>query len=166
MNIRRQFRFAGAAKTSLTMLALLTFAAAAGGVILYRTGDPTANTTEPTGALAGSGWQYEGDFGAFLGTAIAPHFFVTAKHLGEGPTRFFYHGVNYTIARSFADPESDLRIFEVAEAMPSYASLYPRSDEPGKALFDHILREGEPGWRIVYTTSADEPTELIAVRAH
>ena len=134
MNVRRQIRFAFRARVLLIVLAMLTFAAAASGVILYRTGDPTANTTAPTGALAGSGWQYEGNFGAFLGTAIAPHYFVTAKHLGAGPTQFFYHGVNYTISRSFADPGSDLRIFEVAERLPLYASLYIRSDEVGQHL--------------------------------
>jgi hypothetical protein len=134
MNVRRQIRYAGGATVSLIALAMLMFAAAASGVILFRTGDPTANTTEPTGALAGSGWQYEGNFGAFLGTAIAPHYFVTAKHLGEGPTEFFYHGVNYTIARSFADPGSDLRIFEVTETLPLYAPLYSRSDEVGQHL--------------------------------
>jgi hypothetical protein len=43
-------------------------------VILYRTGDPVANTSAPTGTLSGSGWQFEGIWGAFLGTAVAPHF--------------------------------------------------------------------------------------------
>ncbi|HEX7518202.1 MAG TPA: hypothetical protein VF345_13065 [Chthoniobacterales bacterium] len=134
MIVRRHFLFFGGARVSLIVIAMLSFAAAAGGVILFRTGDPTANTTEPTGTLAGSGWQYEGDFGAFLGTAIAPHYFVTAKHLGEGPATFLYHGVNYTIVRSFADPSSDLRIFQVAETLLLYAPLYSRSDEVGQHL--------------------------------
>jgi hypothetical protein len=131
---RRQIFFAGAARIALIVLALFLFGTAADGVLLYRTGDPTANTTEPSGALAGSGWQYEGTFGAFLGTAIAPHYFVTAKHLGNGPPHFSYHGVNYMIVRSFADPDSDLRIFEVAQTMPSFAPLYIRGDEVGKQL--------------------------------
>jgi hypothetical protein len=114
--------------------ASLSFSAAANGVLLFRTGDPAANTSEPTGALAGSGWQYEGTFGAFLGTAIAPHFFVTAKHIGNGPTHFLFHGVNYAIGRSFADPKADLLIFEVSGTLPLYAPLYSRSDEVGKHL--------------------------------
>jgi len=134
MNIRKQIRFAGAARISLIALALFAFASLARGVILYRTDDPAANTTEPTGALAGSGWQYEGNFGNFLGTAIAPHYFMTAKHLGTGPTEFSYHGVNYAIVRSFADSGSDLRIFEVEGTLPIYAPLYPRSDEVGQHL--------------------------------
>lgn len=116
------------------MAALLSISAVANGVLLFRTGDLAANTTEPKGALAGSGWQYEGTFGAFLGTAIAPHFFVTAKHIGTDPTQFSFHGVNYTIVRSFADPNADLQIFEVSGTLPLYAPLYSRSDEVGKRL--------------------------------
>ena len=134
MNVRRQIRFAVGAGTSLALLALLAFAPVAGGVILYRTGDPAANTTEPTGSLAGSGWQYEGNFGNFLGTAIAPHYFLTAKHLGSGPTQFFFHGVSYTTVHSFPDSSSDLTIFEVAGTLPLYAPLYTRSDEVGQHL--------------------------------
>ena len=47
-------------------------------VILFRTADPAANTTAPTGGLNSSGWQFEGLWGAFLGTLIAPHFFLSA----------------------------------------------------------------------------------------
>jgi hypothetical protein len=134
MIVRRHYFFPGGGKASLIVIAVLSSAVAANGVILFRTGDPKANTTEPSGTLAGSGWQYEGNFGDFLGTAIAPHYFLTAKHLGAGPQKFLYHGVNYTIADSFADPESDLRIFEVTEPLPFYAPLYTRSDEVGQHL--------------------------------
>src|SRR5450432_1919796 len=131
MNVRRQVRFAGGLRISLIVIAMLTGAVVAHGVILFRTGDPTANTNEPTGEFAGSGWQYEGTFGAFLGTAIAPHYFVTAKHLGQLSDKFVYLGVNYAIAAGFADPKSDLRIFEVGGTLPNYAPLYSRTDEVG-----------------------------------
>jgi hypothetical protein len=136
MNVRREVRVTGGARVSLMILALFAFAVAADGVILFRTDDPTANTTEPSGSLAGSGWQYEGNFGAYLGTAIAPHYFITAKHLGQVSDKFVYHGVNYTIigGGGFADPSSDLRIFQVAETLPNYAPLYTRSDEVGRHL--------------------------------
>jgi len=110
------------------------FAALADAIILFRTDDPTANTTEPTGVLAGSGWQYEGRFGDYLGTAIAPHFFITAKHLGRVSSKFVYHGANYTITQGFPDPRSDLQLFEVEETLPSYAPLYEKSDEVGQHL--------------------------------
>jgi hypothetical protein len=75
------------------------------GVILYGTGDPSANTSAPTGALAGSGWQYEGQFGAFLGTVIASNYFVTAKHIGGNVGQTFtFNEVNYTTTAVFPDP--------------------------------------------------------------
>jgi hypothetical protein len=114
--------------------ALLCALPHANAIILFRTGDPTANTTEPTGDLAGSGWQYQGLFGAFLGTAIAPHFFITVKHIGVQSNTFFYRDVNYTILQSYDDPNGDLRIYKVVETLPDYAQLYSRSDEVGQRL--------------------------------
>src|ERR1700674_2587837 len=134
MNVGKYFFVPGRAGVSLIAVAMWWFAASADGIILFRTGDPTANTTEPTGALADSGWQYEGTFGAFLGTAIAPHYFITAQHLGIVSDKFFYHGANYTVTRWFEDSASDLRIFEVAETVPLFAPLYPRGDEVGQHL--------------------------------
>src|SRR5581483_5272156 len=45
-----------------------SIAAPAHAVIFYDTGDANQNTTAPTGSLANSGWQYEGQFDGFLGT--------------------------------------------------------------------------------------------------
>ena len=102
-------------------------------VILYRSADPTANTTAPTGTLANSGWQYEGVWGAFLGTPIAPHFFLSAKHVGQaGGSTFVFGGNNYSIVRQFADPSSDLDLWQVIETFSSFAPLYTKSDEVGK----------------------------------
>ena len=134
MNVRPHVRFSHPIRIYFFLFAFSIFAVLADAIILRRTDDPTANTTEPTGALADSGWQYEGDFGAYLGTAIAPHYFITAKHLGQVANKFVYHGVNYTLGRGFPDSRSDLQIFEVAETFPSYAPLYERSDEAGQRL--------------------------------
>lgn len=134
MIVRTKSFFAGLVGVSLVAAALLWFAAGAGGIILFRTGDPVANTTEPGGSLANSGWQFEGAFGSFLGTAIAPHYFITAKHLGNQSNNFFYGGTNYRIVRRFEDSASDLQIFGVAETFPLYAQLYPRGDEAGQHL--------------------------------
>ena len=125
------------------VLIFFAFATVAESVILFRTDDPTANTTEPTGALADSGWQYEGSFGAYLGTAIAPHFFITAKHLGQVSSKFVYHGANYTIIQGFPDPRSDLQLYKVEETLPSYAPLYEKSDEVGQ----HLVVIGRGGRR-------------------
>ena len=118
-------------------------------VILFGTGDPTANTSAPGGTLAGSGWQYEGQFGGFLGTAIASNFFVTAKHIGGsvGDT-FTFNGVNYTTVAVFPDPSSDLQIWQVAGSFPSHASLF--SEAPGAeanfalVVFGRGTERGDP----------------------
>jgi hypothetical protein len=134
VNVGKHFFFKGRFGAALIATALLSVATASDAVILFRTGDPGANTTEPTGSLAGSGWQYEGTFGGFLGTAIAPHYFLTAKHLGVVSDKFVYHSASYTIMGRFEDPVSDLQIFEVTETLPTYAPLYPRGDEVGQHL--------------------------------
>jgi hypothetical protein len=109
----------------LTIDALILAPTPSGAVILYGTGDPIANTTAPTGTLAGSGWQYEGQFGAFLGTVIASNYFVTAKHIGGnvGQT-FVFNGATYTTTAVFPDPSSDLQIWQVSGTFPSHPQIY------------------------------------------
>ncbi|PZR72354.1 MAG: hypothetical protein DLM52_13010 [Chthoniobacterales bacterium] len=107
-------------------------------VILYGTGDPNANTSAPDGALAGSGWQYEGLFDGFLGTAIAPDYFITAKHIGGsvGDT-FTLDNVTYTTTDVFPDPSSDLQIWKVSGTLPAYAPLY--SSAPGSEVGQSLV---------------------------
>ncbi len=118
------------------LLAAVLFMAAlspAPAVILFRTADPEANTTAPGGDLAGSGWQYEGLWGGFLGTPIAPQYFISAKHIGlQGDLVF--QGATYHVVAAFPDPASDLQILKVAEIFPSFAPLYSRQDEVGQRL--------------------------------
>ena len=95
-------------------------------VVLYGTGDPTANTTAPTGTWANSGWQYVGQLsGGLDGTVIASNYFATAKHIGGnvGDT-FNFNGVNYTMTASFPDPFSDLQIWRVAGTFPIHAPIF------------------------------------------
>ena len=100
-------------------------------VILHSTSE--RNTTAPSGTLAGSGWQYQGQWGAFLGTPISPQHFVTAGHLGGavGGT-FSYNGTSYTTVASYDDPASDLRVWEVDGLFDDYAPLYGSTRESGK----------------------------------
>jgi len=130
-----------------TGLFLITVSVAP-AVILLSTGDPTQNTTVPTGLLAGSGWQFEGSLGSFLGTPIDSHHFITVQHIGVPSNTFVYQGANYTIVQWFDDTQSDLRIFEVAETFPTYAPLYPRADELGRSLvvFGRGTQRGDPVW--------------------
>lgn len=114
----------------------LSAAPAVHAVALYGTSSPSANTAAPTGALAGSGWQFQGNFGASLGTAIAPSHFVTAKHFGiPGSNHFVYQGTTYdVIGTTIDDPNSDLRIWQVNGTFSEFAPLYTGRDEVGKPL--------------------------------
>jgi hypothetical protein len=117
------------------LAAFLAFSlATARAVILFRTADPSANTTVPSDDPAGSGWNYEGQFGSFLGTPIAPHFFLTAKHIGQAGSVFTFGGTNYTLITHFNDPFSDFSIWEVVEAFPTFAPLYTNANETGLRL--------------------------------
>jgi hypothetical protein len=118
----------------LAAFGAVVLAHSSSAVILYATGDPAANTTAPDGTLAESGWQYEGDFGNFLGTPIASQFFITAKHIGQAGGVFTFGSVNYSLARQFPDPQSDLAIWQVNGVLPLTAPLYSRGDEVGKQL--------------------------------
>jgi hypothetical protein len=124
-------------RLSPTAVFIATFAfclAVGQGVILFRTDDPTANTTAPTADAAGSGWNYEGQFGGFLGTPIAPQFFLTAKHIGQAGSVFTFGASNYTLVAHFNDPFSDFSIWKVAETFPTIAPLNTNSNEVGLRL--------------------------------
>ncbi len=75
----------------ILLSALLALRAEA--VVFSDTPDPLHNTTTPGD---NSGWQYEGNVG-FLGVPIAPHFYITAKHIGGTVGQVFdFHGDSYT----------------------------------------------------------------------
>jgi hypothetical protein len=117
------------------LLLILLASLNAEAVILDSTGDPAANTTAPGGALSGSGWQYEGQWLAFLGTAIAPHFFITAAHVGGNVgDPFTYNGNSYSTVAVFDSPTSDLRIWQVSGTFATYAPLYTETSEIGREL--------------------------------
>jgi hypothetical protein len=119
----------------LAVLCLVLSTPAARAVILFGSGDPAYNTAPPTGALASSGWQCEGQWDGFLGTAIAPHYFLAAQHIGGsvGDT-FTFNGSNYTTTAYWDDPGSDLRLWQVSGTLAAYAPLYSTGDEQGKTL--------------------------------
>jgi hypothetical protein len=122
-----------AAVTFVLPAALLAPASNSFGVILYRSAQ--RNTSAPSGALANSGWQWQGQFGSFLGTAIAPQYFITAQHIGGAPS-FNYNGTSYNLDTSFGGgtgymdgPGSDLRIWKVLGSLPNWAPLYDANTE-------------------------------------
>jgi hypothetical protein len=105
-------------------------------IILLRTGDPEANTTEPAGELDGSGWQFLGDWGIFFGTVIGPKHFVTARHVGGAVGGIFkYHGESYQTTSFYEFGKVDLRVWEICGTFPEpFAPLYLSDDEEGKPL--------------------------------
>jgi hypothetical protein len=107
----------------------------AGAVLFQSTGDPNYNTSAPAGALTNSGWQYQGLWLSFLGTPIAPQFFIVANHVG-GTTNdvFLFNGLPYHPVAAFKTFDSDLTIWRVRETFPSYAPLYSSSDETNQHL--------------------------------
>ena len=119
----------------------------AGAIIFQSTGDTNYNTTAPSGALTNSGWQYEGSWGNYLGTPIAPQFFIAANHVG-GTTNdvFLFNGLAYHPVAAFKTFDSDLTIWQVRETFPSYAPLYTSSDETNKHLvvFGRGTQRGAP----------------------
>ncbi len=99
------------------------------GVVFSDTADSSHNTTTPGD---NSGWQYEGDVAGYLGVPIAPHFYITAKHIGGSVGQVFhFHGDSYVTIAFHDDPSTedgkttDLRIWEVAHAkpFPTYSPL-------------------------------------------
>lgn len=139
-----------AAGTKAYGLALAAFFLASGpaeAVIFYSTGDPAYNTTAPASNLAGSGWQFQGFFGSFLGTPIAPNFFITVGHIGGVVGQeFVFQGVSYPTTAVYDDPNTDLRIWSVCGTFPAYAALYTATSEVGKGVvvFGRGTRRGDP----------------------
>src|SRR5439155_26350655 len=112
--------------------AVLAFATPAQAVILYRSA--IRNKTAPSGTNVDSGWQWEGNWaGGFVGTPIAPHYFLSASHLGGNVgAAIYFHGQNYTTTAAFDDPNTDLKIYKVNGTFPTYAPIYSLSNETGK----------------------------------
>ena len=131
----------------LSSAAFLLFANQSLAVIFFCTADPAHNTTAPTGEQADSGWQYEGLWRSFLGTPIAPQYFITAGHIGGTVgEQFVFRGTAYTTTAFFDDPGSDLRLWRVCGTFPDFAPLYAKPGERSKSIvvFGRGTRRGEP----------------------
>jgi hypothetical protein len=118
-----------AAVTSLLLVATLN----THGVIVKGSGDPERNAAPPSGELQDSGWQYQGLWGSFLGTPIAPQFFLAAQHVGGGiGQEFLFAGNVYRTVAYWDEPNSDLRLWKVDGVFPYWAPLYGKTNELGK----------------------------------
>ncbi len=116
-------------------------------MIFLATDDPAHNTTEPAGELAGSGWQWQGNWRGSVGTPVAPRWFLTARHLGGSVGEpFHFAGQTYRTIGVVRDPNSDLALWQVCGEFPTFAPLYGGEDEVGRVcvLFGRGLGRGEP----------------------
>lgn len=104
-------------------------------ILFQSTDDPFFNTSAPEGALAGSGWQYQGQWDVFQGTVIAPQYFITAKHIGGVVgNAFVFRGVSYVTTERLRDPDTDLTIWKIEGTFPDFASLHSGTNEVGRSL--------------------------------
>jgi hypothetical protein len=124
---------------------LLLLCTRAGAVILSN--KRALNTGAPTGAFANAGWQYQGEWQGFLGTAISVNTFITAEHVGGSVGDFFtFAGRRYKVTAGYDDPDSDLQIWHIRGRLPAWAPLNRTLDETGKTamIFGRgTLRGGE-----------------------
>jgi len=123
------------------------------GIIVFGSGDPDRNTTAPSGALTGSGWQWQGRWQFALGTVIGPRQFITAKHLGGSLGDLFeFRGLHYRTLSVTNRPGTDLLVFTVAGRFGDFAPLNTgtREAERPLMLFGRGGRRGEAvpgrGW--------------------
>ena len=122
-------------------------------VLFYSTGNPNYNTNAPGGSLTNSGWQYEAFWGDFLGTPIAPNYFITASHIYVPPgTPLVFRGVSYTTITNYDDPASDLRIWRICGTFPVYAQIYTNTNEQGQSLV--VIGRGTQRGTVVTTTNS------------
>jgi hypothetical protein len=131
----------------LVLAACLAVPSVASAIILYGSGDPQRNTTPPTGSLTNSGWQFQGQWGGFLGTPISPRHFLAAKHVGGSVgDAFVFRGVTYTTTAVYDDAQSDLRLWRVCGTFPEFAPLYTASNEIGRpfVIFGRGTQRGDP----------------------
>src|SRR5438477_8473342 len=113
----------------------------ASGIILYD--HWYRNKSAPTGTIANSGWQWEGNWGQFTGTPIGKNYFMTASHVGGGVGQsLVLNGVSYPSVAMYDDPSSDLRIWKTSKAFSSWAPIYSLQGEIGKTAV--LMGRGTP----------------------
>ena len=130
---------------------MLLIAPAAQAVILAR--GAQRNTSAPYGSWGGylvnSGWQWEGNFGSFLGTPISSKHFITASHIGGWVgQQFTLNGTTYTTTAMYDDPATDLRIWKVDKTFNSYAPIYTGGSDVGQymVVYGRGTQRGNEVW--------------------
>src|SRR5439155_5708181 len=85
--------------------------------------------------------------GGFLGTGIAPKYFITAHHVGGSVGQTFdFRGVLYTTVGVTNDPASDLSLWRICGTFPDHAQIYTNTNEVGQSciVIGRGTQRGEP----------------------
>ena len=91
------------------------------------------NTNAPLGGLSGSGWQYSGKLGVYLGTAISSNAVLSAKHLDVSVGgSFVYEGQTFTTTSCVDDAASDLAVWRVDGTFTNWAPIQIDSSPVGR----------------------------------
>lgn len=118
-------------------LAVIGLSDVAQGVIV--TGDQGRNTARPADPAAGSAWDLQGDYGVYLGTPIAPDWFISAAHFGTPDNKLVtVDGVTHTVTNTVPVAGTDLVLKQVDVPFAAFAPIYnPSTDgtfNPGDAI--------------------------------
>jgi hypothetical protein len=107
--------------------------------------------------------NYVGSFGVYLGTPIAPRYFITANHIGDGGgggSFVYYNGtLSQTIySATLAGVQNDLAIWKISNSDPAfslYAPLYTGTSEQGQSLV--ALGRGTQRGGVVNSPATNQP---------
>jgi hypothetical protein len=136
-------RFVGIAALSFTFASVI-LTAPVSAVILHSSAN--RNTSAPTGSLANSGWQWQGQFGNFSATVISKKYIITAGHFNAAVgTSLVINGNSHRTVQMWGDPETDLRIYKCVGTFASWAPLWKDSSDTGRSvvLFGRGTQRGE-----------------------
>ncbi len=107
-------------------------------IILFGSGDPTVNTTAPSGDR---GWKFQGNLtnNNVLGTVIGSRYILTTQHIhvsvGES---FLLNGVVNTVTKVIDDTNSQLTVCKMQNSFGSssanWATLYESTNLIGKSF--------------------------------
>ena len=107
----------------LTLAMLTTLAAGTAQAVIITNPNSGRNTSAPTGGLANSGWQWQGEYGSFLGTPIAQNWFITAQHVGSAG-QLTLNGTNHPVVQTVNISGTDLKLHRVSTPFSSWAQIY------------------------------------------
>jgi hypothetical protein len=95
------------------------------------------NLTPPAGSLLAA-WNLEATYAGFNATPISAHQFVSARHIGAGAGGAVnFQGNNYLVTAATDIAGTDLRVFTISGAFPTFASLWDTAidgSEAGKPM--------------------------------